>query len=105
MKSAIEKALEKLNINKVNVVEIEKEKPDDNEKDSPAVAYNPGPRLYLTDKDLEAIKDYKAGDKVILVLECCVEGRSSYSRMEGKDMKNTCNCDLCIEAIADITKR
>jgi hypothetical protein len=103
MKSAIEKALDKIgSLNIQNLEEPKKEKGNKGMEGS--AAYDSRPTIYLDDKELSTIGKYKAGDKVILVCECYVRSVSSYERMEGKDLKKSMNCDLCIEAIADITK-
>lgn len=100
MKSVIEKALDrvkKLDIQKLDGPKKEKGKGEE-------IAYDPRPVLYLSDNDLPAISNYKAGDKVVIVCECSVRGISTYDRVDGKVTKKTQNCDLLIEAIADITR-
>lgn len=104
MKSAMELALDK--IGNINVQKIEppaKEKVDKfaNLVGEPSF-YKPS--LYLDDRELSTIGNYKADDKVILVIECTVKSIHSSERMEGKQIKKTLDCSLDIEAIADITK-
>jgi len=105
MKSAIEQALDKVkNLNVQKLDEPKPEKPKKGENMTMSVAYDPRPTIYLDDKELSTIGKYKAGDKVVLVCECSVKSVSTYDRMEGKETKKSLNCDLCIEAVADITK-
>lgn len=104
MKSAIEKALD--NIGKLNIQKLEEPKKLKNKKDNdvPIPVYDPRPMLYLNEKDLSTISKYKAGDKVVIVCECTVKSTAAYDRLEGKETKKAYNCDLLIEAIADITR-
>jgi hypothetical protein len=103
MKTAIEKALDK--VGSLNVQKLEEPKAEKPKKGmGTPVAYDPRPTIYLDDKELSTIGSYKAGDKVVLVVECYVQSVSSYDRMDGKEVKKSMNCDMRIEAIADITK-
>ena len=105
MKSAIEQALDK--VGKLNVQKLEEPKPEKAKKGEEmhmSIAYDPRPAIYLDDKQLSTIGNYKAGDKVVIVCECSIKSVSTYNRMEGKETKESLNCDLLIEAIADITK-
>lgn len=104
MKSAIEKALDKISSKNVNVQKMEEPKPPKKLKDGEIPVANFKPSLYLDDKELPTIPKYKAGDKIILVIECTVKGTSAYDRLEGKETRKTFNADLEIDAIADITK-
>jgi hypothetical protein len=104
MKSVIEKALDSVkNLNVQKLEEPKPEKPKKGEENIP-IAYDPRPTIYLDDKELSTIGKYKAGDKVVIVCECYVRSVNTYDRMDGKEAKKSLNCDLCIEAIADITK-
>ena len=102
MKSAMEKALDK--IGSLNVKQLEEPKKEKASKgECCPVSYDSRPSIYLDDKELSTIGNFKAGDKVILVVECSVRSVNTYDRMDGKEVKKSLNCDLCIEAIADIT--
>lgn len=103
MKSVIEMALD--NVKRLNVQKLDepkKEKPKKGKISAPA--YDPRPTIYLSDKELATIGNYKAGDKIVVVCECSVRSVSTYDRLEGKEIKKTLNCDLLVEAIADITR-
>lgn len=104
MKSAMEKALDKIgSLNVQKLPEPKMEKPKKGECCEP-MPYDSRPTIYLNDKELSTIGGYKAGDKVILVAECSIRSINTYDRMDGKEMKKTMNCDLIVEAVADITK-
>lgn len=101
MKSVIEKALD--NVKKLNVQKLdEPEKPKKGTVET--FPYDPRPAIYLSEKDIPTIGSYKAGDKVVIVCECCVRSVSTYDRLEGKETKKALNCELLVEAIADITR-
>jgi hypothetical protein len=103
MKSAMEKALDKIgNLDIQKMEEPKKEKGKDNEC-CPSMDYYK-PTIYLDDKELSTIGNYKIGDKVILVIECSVKSLSQHEEVKGKEKKKVLHCDLCVEAIADITK-
>jgi hypothetical protein len=104
MKSAMEKALDR--IGSLNVQKLEEPKAEKSKKGDCCcpIPYDPRPTLYLDDKELSTIGNFKAEDKVILVIECSVKSIHSSERMEGKEVKKSLNCELCVEAIADITK-
>lgn len=110
MKSPIEIALDK--IAKGSVKSIPTESPADSKEDkknSPEECMPCGdskPTIYLDDEDMPSIKDYKAGDKIILVIECTVDNTSTYSRAskDKKGVEDSFSSSLKIEAIADITK-
>lgn len=103
MKSVIEKAFD--NIGKLNVQKLDEPKKEKSKKDTIEMpAYDPRPTIYLSDKELATIGSYKAGDKIVIVCECSVRSVSTYDRLEGKETKKTLNCDLLVEAIADITR-
>jgi hypothetical protein len=104
MKSPIEKALDKIQDKNVNIEKMpEPEKP---KKGSPeiAVAFDGKPRLYLNDKELSKIASYKAGQKVILVMEGTVESINTYDSIADKKTQKSYTSDIRIDAIADITK-
>lgn len=103
MKSVIEKAFD--NIGKLNVQKLDEPKKEKSKKGAIEMpAYDPRPTIYLSDNELATIGNYKAGDKVVIVCECSVRSVSTYDRLDGKETKKTLNCDLLVEAIADITR-
>lgn len=99
MKSAMEKALDKAK--SVNVQKLEEPKPP---KGIPASDWDGRPSIYLDDKQLSTISRYKAGDKVVLAVECSVQSINTYDRKNGNKSEKSMSCSLTIEAIADITK-
>lgn len=101
MKSVIEKALD--SIKKPSVQKLdEPKKPKKGKLEMPV--YDPRPAIYLSDKELSTIGNYKAGDKVVIACECSVRSVSTYDCLEGKETKKSLNCELLVEAIADITR-
>lgn len=103
MKSAIEKALDK--ISSPNIQNLEAPKPEKAKKGNMVESvWDDRPTIYLGDKELSSIGSYKAGDKVVLAVECSVCSVNSHDSMDGKEIKKSLNCELRIEAIADITK-
>jgi hypothetical protein len=91
-------------VKNLNVQKLEEPKQEKPKKGEVAIsAYDSRPTIYLDDKELSTIGKYKAGDKVIVVCECTVRSVSTYDSMKGKDIKKSMNCDLVVEAIADIT--
>lgn len=103
MKSAMEKALDK--IGSLDVKKLEEPKKDKSSKGPCCeIPYDNRPSIYLDEKELSTIGNFTVGKKVVLVVECSVRSVSTYDRMEGKETKKTMNCDLVVEAIADITK-
>jgi len=104
MKSAIEQALDK--VKNLNVQKLDEPKPEKQKKgeDPISYTYDPRPSLYLGDEELPTIGKYKAGDKVVIVCECYVSSVNTSDRMEDKESKKSLDCNLRIEAIADITK-
>lgn len=105
MKSAMEIALGNVKNHSIQKLEeLKKESPDKSVQGMAAPSYYDRPKIYLDSKELSTIGNYKAGDKVVLVVECSVESVTAHDRMEGKEVKKSLNCDLVIEAIADITK-
>jgi hypothetical protein len=106
VKGIIEKALDKLDksVPVTNMEPPKQEKASKNSIEAPVAAYDNRPRLYLDDKEFPTAAKYKAGDKVVLIVECEVTGVSQYDRI-GNDKKpeKSYNADLCVHAIADIT--
>jgi hypothetical protein len=103
MKSAIEKALD--NVKNLNVQALEAPKPEKPKKGEPVIsAYDDRPTLYLDNKELTTIRDYKIGDSVVIVCQGKVQELSSYSKMEGKESNEVTNICIKVESIADITK-
>jgi ribosomal protein L21E len=101
MKTAIEKALD--NVKGISIEKIEKSKKGD--KKDECYPIDTRPRIYFSNADIEGIKNYKAGEKVVIVCECTVENVSNYSRTDGDkgEVKNSFSCDLVVESVADIT--
>jgi ribosomal protein L21E len=100
--SAIEQALDK--VKKPNIQKLEEPKQEKAKKSDMNMMYDDRPRLYLNDKEMPTMKNYKAGDKVVLVCECTIKSMDMYDRMEGKESKKSMSAEMCIEAMADITK-
>lgn len=106
MASIIQKALEnaKQSAVKIETISTPKEKPNKGKKSVP-VPYNVvwKPSLYLDDKQLANIGQYKAGDKVVLVIECNVRSVNTSDRIiDGKSEKRH-DAEIEIESFADIT--
>lgn len=104
MKTAIEKALEKIEGQTVKVDKMEEPKKKKGDNMECCSMYNGRPSLYLNDKEFSGIQSLNVGDKVVLVIECEIMGVNSYSNLD-KDKKpvKKFNCDLAINAISDIT--
>lgn len=101
MATVIEKALDK--IKKIKVEEIEK--PKQSNKGLDIFPYDERPVLYLSDKILSSTPKFKAGDKVILAVECTVNNCSCEETMTDTETKKSFSASLRIDAIADITSR
>jgi hypothetical protein len=93
MKSAIEKALD--NVKNLNVQNLEAPKPEKAKKGEVVAAYDGRPTLYLSDKELSTIRNYKIDDDVVVVCQGKVKEISSY---------DSPHISLKIESIADVTK-
>lgn len=103
MSSVIQNALEKASKSTIKIETISSPKPKKSEKSMgiPCCSYKPS--LYLDDKQLASISQYKAGDKVVLVIECNVRSCSVNDRIvDGKSQKRH-DAEIEIESFADIT--
>lgn len=103
--SAIVKAIESAKSKAVKVEKIELPKPSKSK--SKGLVIEPGyykPTLYIDNKELSNIGDYKAGEKLVLVIECTVKGISIDDRVDsdGKVVKRQ-SASIEIDSFADIT--